>query len=421
MIGVEILAKDNSFKEVLEQLDKTAELLDLDPNVLEQLKHPRRVLMAAIPIKTDSGKVHVFTGIRVQYNMWRGAFKGGIRYHPSVTLEEVMALAAWMTFKTATVDIPYGGAKGGVICNPKELSKGEIERITRRYTSMIMDMIGPFKDVPAPDVGTDSQVMAWIMDTFSSIKGYAVPEVVTGKPIALGGSHGREEATGRGVAICVREAAKDRSLPLKGASVVVQGFGNVGSWAAKILEGMGCKIVGVSDSQAAIYNEQGINSEKLAEYKLKTRSVKDFEGCTAITHDEIFESNCDIFIPAALGNVITKKNVDQIETKIISEGANGPTTTEAEQVLSEKGVTVVPDILANAGGVTVSYFEWVQNLNRDHWEIDVVNRKLEERLTSAYNDVSTIAKEKEVSLRDAAYMLSVGRVADAHIMLGLFP
>jgi glutamate dehydrogenase/leucine dehydrogenase len=286
---------------------------------------------------------------------------------------------------------------------------------------MIMDMIGPFKDVPAPDVGTDSQVMAWIMDTFSSIKGYAVPEVVTGKPIGLGGSHGREEATGRGVAICVREAAKNQSLPLKGASVVVQGFGNVGSWAAKILEGMGCKIVGVSDSQAAIYNEQGVNSEKLVEYKLKTRSVKDFEGCTALTHDEIFETNCDIFIPAALGNVITKKNVDQIKTKIISEGANGPTTTEAEQVLSEKGITVVPDILANAGGVTVSYFEWVQNLNRDHWEIDVVNRKLEERLTSAYNDVSKIAKEKEVSLRDAAYMLSVGRVADAHIMLGLFP
>jgi glutamate dehydrogenase (NAD(P)+) len=411
----------NPFNEVIEQLDKTAELIDLDPNVLEQLKHPRRILVVSVPVRMDDGHVKVFTGCRVQYNMWRGPYKGGIRYHPSVTLEEVTALAAWMTFKTAVVDIPYGGAKGGVVCDPKSLSRGELERLTRRYTSMIMDEIGPFKDVPAPDVGTDAQVMAWIMDTYSSLKGYSVPEVVTGKPVSLGGSYGREGATGRGVAICVREAAEKIGMPLKGASVAVQGFGKVGSWAARILHEMGCRIVAVSDSKAAVYRDEGINLGKLSEHKTATGSVAGLEGCKSISHEELIELDCDILVPAALENAITEKNADKIRARIISEGANGPTTPRADQILHERGIFVVPDILANAGGVTVSYFEWVQNLNRDRWSLEEVNRRLEERMRKAFHEVSEISRDRGVSMRTAAYMLAVGRVADAHIKLGLFP
>ncbi|MEM3607345.1 MAG: Glu/Leu/Phe/Val dehydrogenase [Candidatus Bathyarchaeia archaeon] len=411
----------NPFNEVIEQLDKTAELIDLDPNVLEQLKHPRRILVVSVPVRMDDGHIEVFTGCRVQYNMWRGPYKGGIRYHPSVTLEEVTALAAWMTFKTAVVDIPYGGAKGGVVCDPKRLSRGELERLTRRYTSMIMDEIGPFKDVPAPDVGTDAQIMAWIMDTYSSLKGYSVPEVVTGKPVSLGGSYGRDGATGRGVAICTKEAADHMGISLKGASVAVQGFGKVGSWAARILHEMGCRIVAVSDSKAAIYREDGMNPEKLLEHKNVKGSVSGFEGCKPISHEELLELDCDILIPAALENAITESNADKIRARIVSEGANGPTTPKADQILYEKGVFVIPDILANAGGVTVSYFEWVQNLNRDRWSLEEVNRRLKERMQTAFHEVLKVSKDGGVSMRTAAYMLAVRRVADAHIKLGLFP
>lgn len=413
--------KHNPFDEVIEQLDKTAELIDLDPNVLEQLKHPRRIVMVSVPVRMDDGHIEVFTGCRVQYNMWRGPYKGGIRYHPSVTLEEVTALAAWMTFKTAVVDIPYGGAKGGVVCDPKKLSKGELERLTRRYTSMIMDEIGPFKDVPAPDVGTDAQIMAWIMDTYSSLKGYSIPEVVTGKPVSLGGSYGREGATGRSVAICAREAAHHIGMPLSRASVAIQGFGKVGSWAAQVLDEMGCRIVAVSDSKGAVYRENGINPKKLLEHKKVTGSVTGLEGCKEISHEELLELDCDMLVPAALENAITEKNADRIRARMISEGANGPTTPKADEILYERGVFVIPDILANAGGVTVSYFEWVQNLNRDRWSLAQVNERLEERMKEAFHEVLKVSKDNEVSMRTAAYMLAVRRVGDAHIKLGLFP
>ncbi|MEM1588639.1 MAG: Glu/Leu/Phe/Val dehydrogenase, partial [Candidatus Bathyarchaeia archaeon] len=327
----------------------------------------------------------------------------------------------WMTFKTAVVDIPYGGAKGGVVCDPKKLSRGELERLTRRYTAMIMDEIGPFKDVPAPDMGTDAQVMAWIMDTYSSLKGYAVPEVVTGKPVELGGSYGRESATGRGVAICAREAAKHLGLNLNNATVAVQGYGNVGFWAAKILHEMGCKIIAISDSKGGILNFNGLNPDEALKHKKKTGSVIGFKESEEITNEELLELNCDILVPAAMENVITKDNAHKIKAKIISEGANGPTTLDADDILYNRGILAIPDILANSGGVTVSYFEWVQNLNRDRWSEEEVNRRLEERMVKAFKDVLEISEREKVSMRTAAYMLAISRVADAHVKLGLFP
>ena len=412
---------ESAYESVIRQLDLIAQKIDLDPNVLEQLKYPRRVVIVSIPVRMDDGQVKVFTGYRVQHNLWRGPFKGGVRYHPSVNLDEVKALAAWMTFKTAVVDIPYGGAKGGVVCDPKAMSLGELERLTRRYTAMIMDEIGPFKDVPAPDVGTDAQVMAWMMDTYSSLKGYSVPEVVTGKPVSLGGSLGREGATGRGVAICARQAAEKIGLKLKGATVAVQGFGKVGYWAAKVLEEVGCKIVAVSDSKGCVINQDGLNPDKVKAHKDTTGSVAGLEGCKESSREELFSLGCDILVPAALENVITKQNVDNVEAKVIVEGANGPTTPEADRALFEKGVFVVPDILANAGGVTVSYFEWVQNLNRDRWPLETVNQRLERKMVEAFEDVYRVAQEKKESMRTAAYIIAVSRVAEAHIKLGLFP
>lgn len=413
--------EESAFDSVVKQLDIIAQRIGLDPNVLEQLKHPRRVLVVAVPVRMDDSKVIVHTGYRVQYNRWRGPFKGGVRYHPSVSLDEVKALAAWMTFKTAIVDIPYGGAKGGIVCDPKQLSMGELERLTRRYTSMIMDEIGPFKDVPAPDVGTDAQVMAWMMDTYSSLKGYSVPEIVTGKPVSLGGSLGREGATGRGVAICAREAADKTGLRMKGSTVAVQGFGKVGFSAAKVLNEMGCKIIAISDSKGCIINQNGINPDQIKQHKDETGSVIGFKECKETSHEELFSLGCDILVPAALENVITKHNVDQVDAKIIVEGANGPTTPEADDALFERGIFVVPDILANAGGVTVSYFEWVQNLNRDKWLLETVNQRLERKMVEVFAEVYNKAQEEHASMRTAAYMIAVGRVADAHMMLGLFP
>jgi glutamate dehydrogenase/leucine dehydrogenase len=420
-MSVNTATKVNPFEEAVKQIERVAKRIGISDDVIEQLKHPRRVLIVSVPVKMDDGKVKVFTGYRVQHNMWRGPYKGGIRYHPNVDLDEVKALAMWMTFKTAVVDIPYGGAKGGVVCDPKKLSKGELERLTRRYTAMIMDEIGPFKDVPAPDMGTDAQVMAWIMDTYSSLKGYAVPEVVTGKPVELGGSYGRESATGRGVAICAREATKHLGLSLKGATVAVQGYGNVGFWAAKILHEMGCKIIAVSDSKGGILSSNGLDPDEVLKYKKKTGSVVGFDGSKKITNEELLELECDILVPAAMENVITKDNAYKIKAKIISEGANGPTTPEADDILYNRGIFAIPDILANSGGVTVSYFEWVQNLNRDRWSEEEVNRRLEERMVKAFNDVLEISKKEKVSMRTAAYMLAISRVADAHVKLGLFP
>jgi glutamate dehydrogenase/leucine dehydrogenase len=336
-------------------------------------------------------------------------------------LEEVTALAMWMTWKCAVVNIPYGGAKGGICCNPKEMSKNELERLTRRYTSLILDYIGPYRDVPAPDVYTDAQTMAWIMDTYSQFKGYSVPECVTGKPISVGGSEGREEATSRGVIICAREAAKRVGLSFKDATVAVQGYGNVGWNAAKIAHDMGCKIVAVSDSVGGIYCQEGLNPYKVYEHKLKTGSVVNYPKCKDISNEELLETECDILIPAALENQITGANADKIKAKIVAEGANGPTTPEADKILHEKGIFLVPDILANAGGVTVSYFEWVQNLTREHWTLEEVNRKLENIMMRAFNDVYSLMEREKEDMRTAALMLGIGRVSEAIKILGLWP
>lgn len=405
----------------LEQLRIAAEKVNLDPSIHEILKYPKRSLVVSIPIRLDDCKVRVFMGCRVQHNDARGPFKGGIRYHPDVTLDEVTALAMWMTWKCAVVNIPYGGAKGGVCCNPKEMSKAELERLTRRYISALLDLIGPFRDVPAPDVYTDAQTMAWVMDTYSRFKGYSVPECVTGKPIILGGSEGRAEGTSLGVVICVREAAKRLGMKIKGATVAVQGFGNVGWNAAKIAYDIGCKIIAVSDSRGGIYCKEGLNPYRVYEHKKKSASVVDYKGCKDITNEELLEIKCDILVPAALENQITKANAANIKAKIVAEGANGPTTPEADKILFENRVFLIPDILANSGGVTVSYFEWVQNLERDHWTLEEVNRKLENKMTRAFNNVYEMAKKERSSMRTAALMLGVGRVGEAIKTLGLWP
>jgi len=413
--------KQTALTVALEQLNIAAEKLDLDSGLHAMLANPKRSLIVSITVKMDNGKICVFSGCRVQHWDARGPFKGGIRYHPNVTLDEVTALAMWMTWKCAVVDIPYGGAKGGVCCNPKEMSKGELERLTRRYTSLLFDFIGPYRDVPAPDVYTDAQTMAWIMDTYSQIKGYSVPECVTGKPLSIGGSEGRTEATSLGVVVCVREAAKKLGTNLKGATVAVQGYGNVGWNAAKIAYDLGSKIVAVSDSAGGIYSPKGLNPHDVFKHKSRTGSVVDYEGSENITNKEILEVKCDVLIPAALENQITKANADKIRAKIVSEGANGPTTPEADKALHEKGIVLIPDILANSGGVATSYFEWVQNLTREHWTLEDVNRKLEGKMVKAFNDVHKIATKEKSDMRTAALMLGVGRVAEAIKTLGLWP
>ncbi|HEY6238153.1 MAG TPA: Glu/Leu/Phe/Val dehydrogenase, partial [Thermoplasmata archaeon] len=368
----------NPFETAKRQIDIVADLLKLDNGMREILKHPKRELTVNFPVRMDDGNYHVYTGYRVQYNMARGPCKGGIRYHPNVSLDEVRALAAWMTWKCAVVNLPYGGAKGGIICDPKHLSRGELERLTRRFASEISPIIGPEMDIPAPDVYTDSQTMAWIMDTYSMQRGYSVPGVVTGKPIELGGSQGRGEATGRGCAYVIREAAPHAGLKVKGGRVAVQGFGNAGSVAAKILyDELGAKIVAVSDSQGGIYKADGLNPHAVEEHKKKTGSVIGFPGTKSITNEDLLECKTDILVPAALENQITKKNADKIQAKIVAEAANGPTLPEADAILHEKGITILPDILANAGGVTVSYFEWAQDIQGYFWDLADVNKRLE--------------------------------------------
>ncbi len=405
----------------LQQLGDTSEKLDLELGIHEILKHPKRALIVSLPVKMDNGDTSVFMGCRVQHNDARGPFKGGIRYHPCVTLDEVTALAMWMTWKCAVVDIPYGGAKGGVCCNPKELSVFELERLTRRYTSMILDLIGPYRDVPAPDVYTDAQTMAWIVDTYSRFRGYSVPESATGKPVIIGGSEGREEATSRGVTFCVREAARRMRFRLKDAVVAVQGFGTVGWNAAKLLDEMGCKVVAVSDSKGGIYNPKGINPVVVFEHKKKKGSVVGFGGSESITNEDLLELECDILVPAALENQITEKNAGDVKAKMLAEAANGPTTPKADEILHEKGVFIIPDILANAGGVTASYFEWVQNLTREHWTVEEVNSKLEVKMVRAFKDVFELSEKEETHMRGAALMLGVGRVGEAIKTLGLWP
>jgi glutamate dehydrogenase/leucine dehydrogenase len=411
----------NPYQIAIRQLEIAAEKIGLDPNITELLKHPRRVVIVSVPVMMDDGTIKVFTGYRIQHNLWRGPYKGGIRYHPKVDLDEVKALAMWMTWKSAVMDIPYGGAKGGVVCNPKEMSQRELERMTRRYTTMILDDIGPYKDVPAPDVYTNPQVMAWIMDTYSTIKGYSVPEVVTGKPLSIGGSQGRLEATGRGVAICAREVCSKLGMSLKNATVAVQGFGNVGYSAAKVSDEMGAKIIAVSDSKGGSYDHRGIDPKKLMEHKQKTGSVVGYPGTRQIENEGLLVLDCDILMPCALGGIVTEDIARRVGAKIIVEGANGPTTPQADHVLNERGVFVVPDILANAGGVTVSYFEWVQNLHREQWTEEEVNSKLERKMVNAFKEVYEMAKKRNVDMRTAAMILAVQRLADAFNDLGLFP
>jgi glutamate dehydrogenase (NAD(P)+) len=412
----------NPYETAKRQVDIVADLLKLDNGMRELLKHPKRELCVNFPVRMDSGDYRIYTGYRVQYNMARGPTKGGIRYHPQVTLDEVRALSAWMTWKCAVVNLPYGGAKGGIICDPKHMSKGELERLTRRYASEIAPIIGPEMDIPAPDVYTDSQTMAWIMDTYSMQRGYSVPGVVTGKPLSLGGSEGRGEATGRGCAYVIREAAPHAGVKVHGGSVAVQGFGNAGSVAANILhDEQHAKIIAVTDSKGGIHNPEGFNPHAVEEHKKKTGSVIGFPGARAITNEEVLELKTDILIPAALENQITARNADKVQAKIVAEAANGPTLPEADNILFEKGATVLPDILANAGGVTVSYFEWAQDIQGYFWDLEDVNRRLEKVMTQSYAQVHSTAQKFKVHNRTAAYVLAIQRVVDATLIRGIYP
>jgi len=414
-------ARPNPLDVALHQLSVAVEHLNLDSGIHEVLKRPKRALIVSLPVKMDNGKVVVFLGCRVQHNDARGPFKGGLRYHPDVTLDEITALSMLMTWKCAVVDIPYGGAKGGVCCNPKEMSSSELERLTRRYATMVLDLIGPYRDVPAPDVYTDEQTMAWIMDTYSLFKGYSVPESVTGKPIILGGFKQREEATSRGVAFCIREAMEHLNMKAIDSTVAIQGFGSVGWNAARILHETGHRILAVSDSKGGIYNPGGIDPLKVLEHKNKTGSVIGYPEAKQVTNEEIIELQCAILVPAALENQITKENADRIKAKIVAEAANGPTTPEADRILNDKGVFIIPDILANSGGVTSSYFEWVQNLMRERWSEQEANNRLETMIVKAFDDVYDISRKREIDMRTAALMLGVGRVAEAIKTLGLWP
>jgi len=413
--------KSDFLAAAIHYVDMAAEKLNLDRGTLKVLKEPKRILSVSVPIRLDDGRVEVFRGYRVQHNLSRGPAKGGIRFHPDVNLEEVTALAMLMTWKCAVVDIPYGGAKGGVVCNPKDLSNGELERLTRRYVSEIGIIIGPEKDIPAPDVNTNPQVMAWIMDTVSMQAGFSVPSVVTGKPLEIGGSQGRNEATGRGVVFAVQEACSRLGMDLACTTAAVQGFGNVGYVAARLLSAMGCRIVAVSDSRGGVHNAGGLNPEDVWAFKQKTGSVEGYPGGTAVSNAGLLETGCDILIPAALENQITVANASSVRARLIAEGANGPISAGADRILQERGIAVIPDILANAGGVVVSYFEWVQGLQHFFWSEEEVNRQLRRRITESFRQVWAVKEECGVSLRVAAYMLAIDKVARAHRLRGLYP
>ena len=411
----------NPYENALKQLADAAKLIRLDSGIHEFLKTPKRILTVSVPVKMDNGRVKVFVGHRVQHNDARGPFKGGIRYHPAVTLDEVKALASWMTWKCAIADIPYGGGKGGIVCDPHKMSLGEMERMTRRYAFGISDIIGPYVDIPAPDVYTTPREMGWIMDTYSALKGQINPGVITGKPIPIGGSEGRGEATGKGVVFCIREGAKKVGIKLKGADVAIQGFGNAGTFAAQFMDEMGATVIAASDSKGGVLNKRGINSNKLIEYKAKSKKVAGFPGTKQITNKELLELDCDILIPAAYENQITKENVSNVKAKLIAEAANGPTTPEADTILFKKNKLVIPDILANSGGVTVSYYEWLQNLSRDYWDHDTVKNRLEKNIVRSFNDVYKTAKEYKVDMRKGSMVLAVNRVVEAVKDRGIWP
>jgi glutamate dehydrogenase (NAD(P)+) len=404
--------KVNSFEIAQSQIDRAAKLLKLDSAIHILLREPMREIHLSLPVKMDDGSVKVFKGFRVQYNNARGPFKGGIRFHPEETIDTIRALAAWMTWKCALLDLPLGGAKGGVICNPREMSEGELERLSRAYIRALWQVIGPETDIPAPDVYTNSQTMAWMMDEYSKIKGYPCPAVITGKPLALGGSLLRDEATARGAIYTIRETAKYLKMNLKKATVAIQGYGNAGSFGAVLSQEMlGAKVVAVSDSKGGIYEKEGLDPRAVLKHKKKNRSVINFPGAKNISNEKILELDVDILMPAALENVIHKGNANKIKAKIIAEAANGPTTPEADDILYKNGLFVIPDFLCNAGGVTVSYFEWVQNRKKEFWNKEEVDKKLKARMTKAFKKVLNLSLEKKVNMRIAAYMVALSRVA----------
>ena len=408
------------FGAMLREFDRAARILKLDPGIWRILTDPKRQIVVSCPVLMDNGEIEVFRGYRVQYNITLGPAKGGIRYHPDVSLDEVTALAAWMTWKCAVAHVPFGGGKGGIVCDPTRMSPRELEALTRRYVAEIIDAIGPEKDVPAPDVNTNDQVMAWVMDTYSMHVGHTETAVVTGKPIEMGGSLGRREATGRGVMIVTREAAKHLGLNIKGATVAVQGFGNVGSVSADLLAGVGAKIVAVTDWKGGVINQSGLDIPKLLEYAAKHKTVEGFPGADPLDNDGLWGLDVDILIPAALENQITMENAPQIKAKILTEGANGPTTPDAHNHLHERGVFVIPDILANSGGVTTSYFEWVQDRHGYFWELDEVNMRLEKKMVEAFDDVLEKSLKYNVDLRTAAYIVAISRVGMVTKMRGMY-
>jgi glutamate dehydrogenase (NAD(P)+) len=411
----------NSFRIAQIQFDMAAEFLKLDPGLRQILRTPKRVLEVSIPTKMDNGQVKVLTGYRVQHNVVRGPAKGGLRYHLNVTLDEIKALAAWMTWKTAVVNVPFGGAKGGVVCDPKRMSKSELERMTRRYASEILPIIGADQDILAPDVYTDSQTMAWIMDTYAMTTGRSGHGVVTGKPLSIGGSAGRDEATARGLVAVVEEACKIKKIPLRGASIAIQGFGNAGSAAARLFSEKKAKIIALSDTRGGVTNSRGIDPIKAIRYKERSGTVVGMPGATRISNDDLLTMKCDILVPAAMENVITLQNAEAIKARIVAEAANGPTTPHADEILARRGITVLPDILANAGGVTASYFEWAQNLQGVTWELNEINTRLQNTMVRALHEMVDSMRKHHVPPRAGAMILAVGRVAEATLVRGLFP
>jgi glutamate dehydrogenase (NAD(P)+) len=411
----------SAYQTAQEQLNIVAEHLHLEPGIHDMLRHPKRELTVSFPVKMDDGSLRIFSGYRVQHNNSLGPSKGGIRYHPEVNLEEVRALAMWMTWKCALVNLPYGGAKGGVSCEPARMSQRELEGLTRRFTTEISILIGPERDIPAPDMNTNPQIMAWMMDTYSMHRGYTVPAVVTGKPIGIGGSQGRVEATGRGVTIIAREAAHHFGFPFEGATVVVQGFGNVGRVAVKLMAAAGARVIAVSDQRGGVVNTEGLDIPALMQHAERTGAVVGFAGGEAVTNAELLELPCDILVPAAIDSQITERNADRIRARIVVEGANGPTTPAADRILAERGIFLVPDILANAGGVVVSYFEWVQDLQAFFWTEAEVNAKMELILTTAFEQTVTTARQHGTDLRLGALIIGVNRVAQATRLRGIYP
>jgi glutamate dehydrogenase (NAD(P)+) len=415
-----LLGEGNPFEAMMSRFDYAAQRLSLDPGLYKVLRAPEKQIIVSVPILRDSGEVDVYTGYRVLYNTSRGPAKGGIRFDTAVTLDEVTALAAWMTWKCAVVNIPFGGAKGGVACDPFQLSNAELERITRRYTSAIIDTLGPDSDVPAPDVNTNERVMAWIMDTYSMHKRHTVTAVVTGKPVEMGGSLGRREATGRGCMLVTREALKRLRMPIEGTRVAIQGFGNVGSVAAQLMENLGLMVVAVSDKSGGIYNPKGLRIRDVLQHTRQKRFLKDYKEADHISNEDLLTLDCDVLVPAAMENVITSHNAKSIKARIICEGANGPTTAGADKILEENGVFVIPDILANAGGVTVSYFEWVQDRGGYFWDEDTVNQRLERIMVESFEEVASMAGRHGINLRIGAYMLAIERVAAVHRLRGMY-